>query len=606
MKTIVLIGLGISAALVGAGAAIALKGWQSSAKVPHNLSADFSQIPVPSLCEGNLLNRVSNDLADVRTANRLLHNPASLLTNINALLNSEVAATLMPAPFPTISDRARKARVPVIMYHNVLPNPTVPWDTSVAEFERHLALIKEKGLTPISMDQLVLHLRTGASLPPKPILLTFDDNYEGQYKYAFPLLKQYNYPALWSVHTRYVGAKDDNPKAGWAELREMRDSGLITFASHTVNHQNLVTTPLSDAEILKELKDSKEVLERELGIEVKYFTYPEGDSDARVRQLVQEAGYTAALAMTLDAEQETTANQSPDLLSLMRFGQSRFDYAIEQADGGTPLPSFNPFAEGRSGTGKKPDFTTPVELKRITVNNLPLVLVYGGRPVTIHADTRGQVADIMKTTPAIAAVDGGYHSLEFLDSNAMIGPVLSQNSSRKGEFIIGNRGENPLLNGRPLVLISPTDVKFVPFDAKIHVSLESLQAELPDVTDAFVAGAWLVRDGKAQPAESFGKLYGFDAYRDRAFWGIDKSGRPVIGVTMEMIDSVGLGKVLEAIGLHEVVMLDSGASAALAYRGKSMMSYEPRPVPHVVALYPPDPAPITNANRLNCGLSQKP
>jgi peptidoglycan/xylan/chitin deacetylase (PgdA/CDA1 family) len=468
-----------------------------------------------------------------------------------------------------------------------------------------MALIKEKGLTPISMDQLVLHLRTGASLPPKPILLTFDDNYEGQYKYAFPLLKKYNYPAVWSVHTRYVGVKDANPKAGWAELKEMRESGLITIASHTVNHQNLVTTPLSDAEILKELRDSKEVLEKELGIEVKYFTYPEGDNDARVRKLVQEAGYTAALAMTLDAELETTANKSADLMSLMRFGQSRFEYAIEQADSGTPLPNFNPFAEAKISSTKKSDFTTPVELKRVTVGNMPLVLVYGGKPVTIHADTRGQVADIMKTTPAIAAVDGGFHSLEFLDSNAMIGPVLSQNSSRKGEFIIGNKGENPLLNGRPLVLISPTEVKFVPFDAKVHVSLESLQAELPDVTDAFVAAGWLVRDGKAQPAESFGKLYGFDAHRDRAFWGLDKSGRPVIGVTMEMIDSVGLGKILEEAGLHDVVMLDSGASTALAYRGESVMSYEPRPVPHVVALYAPDPVPMTSANRLNCVVSQK-
>jgi len=605
MRIIVLFGLGLTASLVGAGSAIALKGWQFSTKAPQNLVADLSQISVPSVCEANLLNTVAVNLSQVRTANRLIHDPAPLLTNVVSLLNSDVGATLVPAPFPNISDRARKAGVPVIMYHNVLPEPAVEWDTRLEDFERHLALIKEKGLTPISMDQLVLHLRTGASLPPKPILLTFDDNYEGQYKYAFPLLKKYNYPAVWSVHTRYVGVRDANPKAGWAKLKEMQESGLITIASHTVNHLNLVTTPLSDAEILKELRESKEVLERELGIEVKYFTYPEGDNDARVRRLVQEAGYTAALAMTLDAELETTANKSPDLLSVMRFGQSRFEYAIEQADAGTPLPSFNPFAEAKISTSKKSDFTTPVELKRVTVGNMPLVLVYGGRPVTIHADTRGQVADIMKTTPAIAAVDGGFHSLEFLDSNAMIGPVLSQNSSRKGEFIIGNKGENPLLNGRPLVLISPTEVKFVPFDAKVHVSLESLQAELPDVTDAFVAAGWLVRDGKAQPAESFGKLYGFDAHRDRAFWGLDKSGRPVIGVTMEMIDSVGLGKILEEAGLHDVVMLDSGASTALAYRGESVMSYEPRPVPHVVALYAPDPVPLTSANRLNCVVSQK-
>lgn len=606
---VAIFGVVITVGLVGAGTAIALKLSQKPTGGGQGaLVADASQLTIPSICERHGLTGVNASLMQVKTINSWVQDPLPLWRRAGNVLESDLVATLNPAPFPTIHDRARLAGVPVIMYHNVLPNPTIEWDTRLEDFERHLALIQEKGLTPISMDQLVLHLRTGASLPPKPILLTFDDNYEGQYKYAFPLLKKYNYPAVWSVHTRFVGAQDNNPKATWENLKEMQASGLVTIASHTVNHLNLVTSNLTDQQILQELKDSKAILEKELGTEIKYFTYPEGDNDDRVHKLVVEAGYTGALAMTLDAYAETTANKSKDLLSIMRFGQSRFAEAIELAEAGSPRPQFNPFAETVVSFGKQADFSAPVEKKEIKIGNMPLVLVYGGRPVTIHYHTRGQVADIMKTTPAVAAVDGGFHSLEFLDSNAMIGPVLSQNSKRKGEFIIGNKGENPLLNGRPLVLISPTGVRFVPFSAQKHTSLESLQAELPDVTDAFVGAGWLVRDGKAQPAESFGKLYGFDAHRDRAFWGIDKSGRPVIGVTMEMIDSVGLGKILEEAGLQDVVMLDSGASAALAYKGESVMSYEPRPVPHVVALYAPDPAPVTavpSANRLNCPVSNR-
>jgi hypothetical protein len=72
---------------------------------------------------------------------------------------------------------------------------------------------------------------------------------------------------------------------------------------------------------------------------------------------------------------------------------------------------------------------------------------------------------------------------------------------------------------------------------------------------------------------------------------------------MEMIDSVGLGKILAKAGLRDVVMLDSGASAALAYRGKSVMSYEPRPVPHLVALLPPDPVPTETAETVTCPVS---
>ncbi len=106
------------------------------------------------------------------------------------------------------------------------------------------------------------------------------------------------------------------------------------------------------------------------------------------------------------------------------------------------------------------------------------------------------------------------------------------------------------------------------------------------VTDAFVAAAWLVKDGQPQSRESFGTLYGFDALRHRAFWGINQAGQPVIGVSRDPIDSMALGELLVQAGFREAVMLDSGASTSLAYQGQSQVHYTPRPVPHVVALFP--------------------
>jgi hypothetical protein len=167
----------------------------------------------------------------------------------------------------------------------------------------------------------------------------------------------------------------------------------------------------------------------------------------------------------------------------------------------------------------------------------------------------------------------------------MIGPVLSHNT---GEFVPGNASENPRLNGRPLVLITPDSVKFVPFDAARHNTLAGIQAEDPNVTDAFVAAAWLVRDGLPQPDAAFGDLFDFNAARHRAFWGINQSGQAVIGVAAEPIGSVNLGRLLFQAGLRDAVMLDSGASTSLAYQGESLVAYTPRPVPHVVALIPPD------------------
>jgi poly-beta-1,6-N-acetyl-D-glucosamine N-deacetylase len=143
------------------------------------------------------------------------------------------------------------------------------------------------------------------------------------------------------------------------------------------------------------------------------------------------------------------------------------------------------------------------------------------------------------------------------------------------------------------VLINDTTIKFIPYDAKRHTTKQSIEAELPGVTDAFVGAAWLVRDGQPQPLKSFGRLYSVNEARDRAFWGIDWADRPVVGVSADYVGSVKLGEALSHAGLRDVVMLDSGASAAMVYDKKSMMSYTPRPVPHAVALYPPAPADVT-------------
>nr|MDJ0773871.1 phosphodiester glycosidase family protein [Mastigocoleus sp. MO_167.B18] len=154
----------------------------------------------------------------------------------------------------------------------------------------------------------------------------------------------------------------------------------------------------------------------------------------------------------------------------------------------------------------------------------------------------------------------------------------------------------PKLTGRPLVLINNKMAKFVPFSSEKHNTLKGIQSELNSVNDAFVAAAWLVRNGEPQPRETFGDLYGFDAIRFRAFWGINQNGQPTIGVSAKPIDSVRLGKVLAEAGLQEAVMLDSGASTSLAYEGESLVGYTPRPVPHVVALFPPTSASLESSD----------
>ncbi|XGB43778.1 MAG: polysaccharide deacetylase family protein [Nodosilinea sp. LVE1205-7] len=124
---------------------------------------------------------------------------AGYLGQTASILNQAGVTQLAVAPWPTIHPQAVQARVPVLMYHDVLETPQVSFDLVPAQFEHQLQTLAAHSFTPVSVDQLVQHLRTGKPLPEKPVVLTLDDGYAGHFQYVYPLLKKYRVPALLSV-----------------------------------------------------------------------------------------------------------------------------------------------------------------------------------------------------------------------------------------------------------------------------------------------------------------------------------------------------------------------------------------------------------------------
>lgn len=496
-----------------------------------------------------------------------------------ATLGAGAIAQLGAEPWPGIHAQATEARVPVLMYHDVLTPPEVFFDLTPEDFEAHLQTILDNGLTPISPDHLVQHLRTGKPLPEKPVLITLDDGYVGHYEHVLPLLQKYQVPATFFVFPGKVdGDVVGRSTLTWDQLKIMAAEPLVTIASHSVTHPSDLRE-LSDEDLSYEVVESKQRLESQLGMPMRYFSYPTGYYDERVAQAVADAGYLAAFTMRQQNEQFAGASES--LLAIERFGQSNLADLVDVAWSGPLAAGVAPVAVADSEF----NFATPVDHQKLDLDGQSFTLISGGHPVTIHANSRYQLPEILAGSNITGAVDGGFFSLRYLDSNVMIGPVLSQSTK---QFVPGYAGETPRLNSRPLVLIAPHRVLFVPFDAARHNTLAGLARELPGVTDAFVAAAWLVKDGLPQPASSFGTLFDYDARRHRAFWGINTAGQPVVGVTHTMVDSVELGEILYQSGLRDAVMLDSGASASLTYQGDSLVGYIPRPVPHLVGLVPPE------------------
>jgi peptidoglycan/xylan/chitin deacetylase (PgdA/CDA1 family) len=182
--------------------------------------------------------------------------------------------------------------IPVLNYHQINNEAHNALTLSDSEFEAQMAYLEKSGYTAISPDQLVDYLQHGAPLPDKPVLITFDDGYQDNYRVAYPIMQKHHMTGTIFLITDFVG--HNGRYLTWRQVREMRDHGF-DFQSHTLTH--LVLTKLSDEELLSQLVKSREALEWRLGKKVSYMAYPGGIYDKRVVDFTKQAGYRAAFTI---------------------------------------------------------------------------------------------------------------------------------------------------------------------------------------------------------------------------------------------------------------------------------------------------------------------
>lgn len=186
--------------------------------------------------------------------------------------------------------------VPIIMYHSVNPYalPENRLTVSVKTFERQMHFLKTHHYNVLPLDELAGLIKQKRKIPPRSVVITFDDGYKDNFIYAFPVLKKYNLSATMFIIINEVG-RPQNDRLSWDEISAMQDSGLIVFGSHALGPEPLVNIK-SEESLKKELFDSKKILEDKLGRPVNAFSYPEGRFNDKIRQLVIASGYKVAVA----------------------------------------------------------------------------------------------------------------------------------------------------------------------------------------------------------------------------------------------------------------------------------------------------------------------
>jgi peptidoglycan/xylan/chitin deacetylase (PgdA/CDA1 family) len=213
----------------------------------------------------------------------------------------DALASSSVAPEPTaLADgiRPRQAiELPIIMYHHVGHPPpgadSIRRDLTVSPglFEQQLRYFREHGIESVSLDALMDHLAGRSTLPPRSVALTFDDGYDDNFEFAYPLLAKYGMVGVFFVTVDFI----ERPGyMKWHELREMVAGGM-SIGAHSLDHADL--TAVSPARLRQQLLEPKRVLEERLGITVTAMAYPAGRFNRAVVQATRAAGYTVAVTV---------------------------------------------------------------------------------------------------------------------------------------------------------------------------------------------------------------------------------------------------------------------------------------------------------------------
>jgi peptidoglycan/xylan/chitin deacetylase (PgdA/CDA1 family) len=198
-------------------------------------------------------------------------------------------------PTPTIAG-PHAVNVPILMYHFLrvikdVQRDRLGYNLSVApaDFALQLALLRREGYTAVSLSDVLDAMETGAPLPARPIVLTFDDGYNNFATIAAPLLAKAGYTGTDFVVSGFVGKPGF---MGAAQIRQVVQMGM-TIGAHTEHHVDLARVPLSVAE--QEIDGSRVALQALCGQPVTDFAYPSGEFTQQTLQLVAAAGFRDAV-----------------------------------------------------------------------------------------------------------------------------------------------------------------------------------------------------------------------------------------------------------------------------------------------------------------------
>jgi peptidoglycan/xylan/chitin deacetylase (PgdA/CDA1 family) len=188
--------------------------------------------------------------------------------------------------------------VPILLYHRIGVSPIdSQYYVPPEKFEEQMKLLHDWEYTVIPVELLVKAIQIGAELPPRPVILTFDDGDISVYTTAFPIMQKYGLTGVTYIVGNYMGT------SGYMtadQIKELVAAGW-EVGSHSRSHRDL--TRLAPAVQRVEIVEARKVLQEATGSPVLTFAYPFGIMNSAVGDYAHFAGYIAAMGLGFTFDQ---------------------------------------------------------------------------------------------------------------------------------------------------------------------------------------------------------------------------------------------------------------------------------------------------------------
>lgn len=200
-------------------------------------------------------------------------------------------------------------RVPILLYHYVeyikdkKDTTRELLDIHPKIFDEQLKTLSDAGYTFMTVSDVADVLNDKIPLPPKPVVLTFDDGHWDLYTDILPILQKYHAKATAYIVSGFI---DKSDFLSSIQLKKVIDSGLVEIGAHTVHHTGLANKLI--ATVKYEVGASKQQLEDTYHLHIVSFAYPGGSFDQKAIDVVKDSGYETAVS-TVPGIQQSQNNK---------------------------------------------------------------------------------------------------------------------------------------------------------------------------------------------------------------------------------------------------------------------------------------------------------